>query len=154
MMRQKDIPDISIADESLVLTQSDMDNSNFGVDSAGRPVILDFGEIGWLPESLALFTLFKTTGFANAVAGQLFDPEEAVGLKAQRNLYPMAFVKALLGVAAQTSLCMYIHFQRDTITPSRRLGRRRQRVDQKSTSPSLKLEPSTVYIASNPILRW
>jgi hypothetical protein len=42
----KNIPDISIADEPLILTQSDMDHSNFGVDTAGRPVILDPGAIG------------------------------------------------------------------------------------------------------------
>jgi hypothetical protein len=41
--QSKNIPDVSIADEPLVLTQSDMDRSNFGVDTAGRPVILDFG---------------------------------------------------------------------------------------------------------------
>jgi hypothetical protein len=36
------VADISIAHEPLVLTRSDMNASNFGVDAAGRPVILDF----------------------------------------------------------------------------------------------------------------
>jgi hypothetical protein len=102
--QSKNIPDVSIADEPLVLTQSDMDRSNFGVDSAKRPVILDAGEIGWLPESLGLFTLFKTTGFARAVAEHLFTPEEATVLRAQPNLISMTQVKALLGTAARPSL--------------------------------------------------
>ena len=53
-LQSKNIPDVSIADEPLVLTQSDMDRSNFSVDTTERPVILDPGEIGWLPESLGL----------------------------------------------------------------------------------------------------
>jgi len=102
--QSKNIPDVSIADEPLVLTQSDMHRSNFGVDTAGRPVILDPGEIGWLPESLGLFTLFKTTGFARAVAEHLFTPKEAAFLRAQPNLNSMAEVKVLLGTAARPTL--------------------------------------------------
>lgn len=34
-LQSKNIPDVNIADEPLVLTQSDMDRSNFGVDTAG-----------------------------------------------------------------------------------------------------------------------
>jgi len=81
-----------------------MDRSNFGVDSAERPVILGFGKIGWLPESLGLFALFETTGFARVVAGALVTPEEAASLRARPNLNSMAHVKALLGVAAPPSL--------------------------------------------------
>ncbi|KAJ7199717.1 hypothetical protein B0H12DRAFT_1244609, partial [Mycena haematopus] len=65
--RSQPIADITITNEPLLLTQSDMHHSNFGVDTSNRPVILDFGQIGWLPESLGLFTLFNTTAFARGV---------------------------------------------------------------------------------------
>jgi len=95
------VADISIAHEPLVLTQSDMDVSNFGVDAAGRPVILDFGEIGWLPESLDLYTLFRTTAFARKVAAHLYGPDEAVRLCAQPNLDSIARVRTLVGQAVR-----------------------------------------------------
>jgi hypothetical protein len=103
------VADIHIAHEPLVLTQSDMDASNFGVDAAGRPVVLDSGEIGWLPESLDLYTLFRTTGFARKVAAHLFDPDEATRLCAQPNLASMAGVRTLLGQAAPPNLSTSVH---------------------------------------------
>ena len=106
-LQSKNIPDVNIVDEPLVLTQSDMDRSNFGVDTAGRPVILDPGEIGWLPQSFGLFTLFNTTGFARVVAEHLFTPEAAAVLRAHPNLNSMAEVKALLGTAARPSLSTF-----------------------------------------------
>lgn len=107
--QSKNIPDVSIADEPLVLTQSNMNHHSFGVGTAERPVILDPGQIGWLPESLGLFTLFKTTGFARAVAGHLFTPEEAAVLRSQPDLNSMARVRALLSTAARPSLSMFTH---------------------------------------------
>lgn len=86
-----------------------MNRQNFGVDTSERPVILDFEQIGWLPESLGLFTLFKTTGFARAVTEHLFTPEEASVLRAQPNLSSMAHVKALLSTAATPSLRTFTH---------------------------------------------
>ena len=88
-MRQrqsKDIPYVSIADEPLVLTQSDMDRSNFGVDTAGRPVILDPEAIGWLPESMELFALFGPAYFAHTVAEHFDAPEAAARLQTRSNL--------------------------------------------------------------------
>ncbi|KIO27483.1 hypothetical protein M407DRAFT_23297 [Tulasnella calospora MUT 4182] len=99
-MRFRNIADVSIANEQLVLTQSDMDPSNFGVDAAGRSVILDPGEIGWLPESLALYTLFRTTEFASDVAACLYTPEDAARLGAHPNLASMAVVRVMLAQAA------------------------------------------------------
>ena len=81
-----------------------MDASNFGIDAAGRPVVLDPGEIGWLPESLGLYTLFRTTAFARKVAAHLFDLDEATCLCAQPNLASIAGVRMLLGQAARPSL--------------------------------------------------
>jgi len=85
MLRQRSltIADISISHEPVVLTQSDMDASNFGIDYTGRPVVLDSGEIGWLPESLYLYTLFRTMGFARKVAAHLFGLDDATRLCAQ-----------------------------------------------------------------------
>lgn len=86
-----------------------MNRHSFGVDTTERPVILDPGQIGWLPESLGLFTLFKTTGFARSVAEHLFTPEEAAVLRAQPNLNSMAHVKVLLSTAARPSLGTFTH---------------------------------------------
>ncbi|KAF8328477.1 hypothetical protein F5887DRAFT_1007823, partial [Amanita rubescens] len=47
---------VSFDNEPLILTQSDMDASNFGVDESGKIVLLDFSQIGWLPLSFAKFT--------------------------------------------------------------------------------------------------
>ena len=88
-----------------------MDASNFGVDPAGRLVILDFGEIGWLPESLDLYTLFRTTAFAQKVAVRLFGPDEAMRLGAQPNLASIAGVRMLLGQAARPGLSTSVHSQ-------------------------------------------
>ena len=35
-----------------MFTQSDMDDSNFGLDENGRTVLMDFSEIGVLPDTL------------------------------------------------------------------------------------------------------
>jgi hypothetical protein len=40
-----------------MFSQSDMDESNFGVDKDGRTVIMDFDSIGLVPETLVLYTL-------------------------------------------------------------------------------------------------
>lgn len=86
-----------------------MDASNFGIDAAGRPVVLDSGEIGWLPESLDLYTLLRTKAFAREVAVHLFGPDEATRLCAQPNMDSMAGVRALLGQAASPNLSRSIH---------------------------------------------
>ena len=103
-MQSEEVQDINIVNERLVLTQSDMDRSNFGVNTEGRPVILDAGEIGWLPESLELFTLFRTTWFGNSITENLYAPEDAAILREQPKLHSMAQVRGLLRMAAQPSL--------------------------------------------------
>ncbi|KAI5990732.1 hypothetical protein EDD15DRAFT_2278600 [Pisolithus albus] len=40
-----------------MFTQADMHDSNFGVDENGRTVLMDFSEVGLLPESFVAFTL-------------------------------------------------------------------------------------------------
>ncbi|KAG8921587.1 hypothetical protein FRC01_000174 [Tulasnella sp. 417] len=99
------VADISIANERLVLTQSNMDSSNFGVDTAGRAVVFDAGDLGWLPESLADYTLFRTTGFARAVAACLYDdPDVATRVKQSPTLASMGQVRGLLWTAYPASL--------------------------------------------------
>ncbi|KAG8899498.1 hypothetical protein FRC01_010491, partial [Tulasnella sp. 417] len=90
------IKDIRIAGEELVLTQSDINPGNFGVDTNGRPVIFDAATIGWLPESFANYTLLLTNEFATAVSKHVFAPEKAEALKRSANLVSMSRVRALL----------------------------------------------------------
>ncbi|KAG8904906.1 hypothetical protein FRC01_008551, partial [Tulasnella sp. 417] len=90
------IKDIRIAGEELVLTQSDINPGNFGVDTDGRPVIFDAATIGWLPESFANYTLLLTNQFATAVSKHVFAPEKAEALKRSANLVSMSRVRALL----------------------------------------------------------
>ncbi|KAJ6458925.1 hypothetical protein C8R47DRAFT_994895 [Mycena vitilis] len=66
----------SLADDDVVFTQSDMDASNFGVDTNGRPVIFDAATIQALPVTLADFTLLRTTDFAKDVAKHVFNEDE------------------------------------------------------------------------------
>jgi len=90
--RQPDLAEISIAGELLVLTQSDMDPSNFAVDTTWRPVIFDFCEIGWLPESLANFTLLRTSSFAAAVSERVFG-DNLASVAASSNLASLCAVR-------------------------------------------------------------
>jgi hypothetical protein len=48
---------ITIINDSLIFTQSDMHVSNFGVDQSDNTVLLDFGQIGRLPLSFAKYTM-------------------------------------------------------------------------------------------------
>jgi hypothetical protein len=77
---------------------------NFGVDTAGRPVVFDFAEIGWLPESLALYT-FLATSFAKKVAAHVFGVHQGpLHLSAHPNLDSIARVRALLGMTFPLSM--------------------------------------------------
>ena len=60
------VADVCIAHDPLVLTQPNMDASNFGIDAVGRLVVLDSGSIRWPPESLNLYMLFRITAFAQS----------------------------------------------------------------------------------------
>ncbi|KAF9064541.1 hypothetical protein BDP27DRAFT_1333403 [Rhodocollybia butyracea] len=93
------VANISISGERLVLTQSDMHPSNFGIDVTGRVVIFDFGEIGWLPESLANYTLLSTGEFISKVAAHVFGDHLD-----SSNLVSLGAVKAILGLAARATL--------------------------------------------------
>jgi len=62
---------VSFSQERLVFTQSDMDESNFGVDTEGRTCLFDFAEVGLLPESFASYTMSIRDPFTVAVAQHL-----------------------------------------------------------------------------------
>ncbi|KIY43485.1 hypothetical protein FISHEDRAFT_78345 [Fistulina hepatica ATCC 64428] len=65
-------PEIQISHEPLVFTQSDMHETNFLVDDKERVCIIDFGDIGLLPESFASFTVHSIgSPFVQGVAGYL-----------------------------------------------------------------------------------
>ncbi|KAF9477265.1 hypothetical protein BDN70DRAFT_907325 [Pholiota conissans] len=99
--QQSDLANISIAGEPFVLTQSDTDSSNFDVDATRRPVIFDFGEIGWLLASLANFTLLNTSSFTSDVSVHVFgDSLESVVTSS--NLESMYAVKLCLGMTSKS----------------------------------------------------
>ncbi|KIK20264.1 hypothetical protein PISMIDRAFT_682436 [Pisolithus microcarpus 441] len=54
---RKKYPPVSVNGERLMFTQSDMRDHNSGVDENGRTVLMDFREVGLLPESFVAFTL-------------------------------------------------------------------------------------------------
>ncbi len=79
-----------------------MHPSNFGIDATGRVIIFDFAEIGWLPESLANYTLLYGA-ITSKVAAHVFG-DQLDSVKASSNLATLGAVKGLLGMAARPSL--------------------------------------------------
>jgi len=92
------IADINLRDDTVVLTQSDMDRSNFGVALDGRPVIFDAATIQALPKTLADFTLLRTTAFARDVSAHLFKPDEIHVLLMSASFTSLAEVRSYLRV--------------------------------------------------------
>ncbi|KAF8173518.1 hypothetical protein K438DRAFT_1980778 [Mycena galopus ATCC 62051] len=84
------IAQLSFVGEDVVLTQSDMDASNFGVALDGRPVVFDAATIQALPKTLANYTLLRTTEFATAVSAHIFDAGERAALLASPNFASLA----------------------------------------------------------------
>ena len=56
---QKRVSPVEILGDRLMFTQSDMHPSNFGVDRHGKTVLMDFAEIGLLPETFIAHTMFS-----------------------------------------------------------------------------------------------
>jgi hypothetical protein len=48
---------VKICGDRLMFTQSDMHLSKFGVDENGKTVLMDFGNIGLLPETFVAYTM-------------------------------------------------------------------------------------------------
>ena len=67
---------VNFSEESEVFTQSDMHEGNFLVDDAGKICLVDFNDIGRLPESFASYTVDVTeNSFVKGVARYLGWPE-------------------------------------------------------------------------------
>ncbi|KIO26467.1 hypothetical protein M407DRAFT_24191 [Tulasnella calospora MUT 4182] len=88
---------VSLSGERLVFTQSDVDESNFGIDDEGKTVLLDFAEVGILPESFASHTMSSMDPFTVAVAKCLAWPDSP-------NLYSMSVISYLLWMLHDPSL--------------------------------------------------
>ena len=86
---------ICITGERLLFTQPDMHHTNFGVDEHGKTVLLDFGEIAFLPESFARFTL-SSGGFATII--------ESLGLSGKSNMAVMRNISYFLGMVSNPKL--------------------------------------------------
>ena len=81
---------VSVSGERLMFTQSDMDDSNFGLDENGRTVLMDFAEIRLLP-TLSL--------------DKKFDPIIAsLGLSGNSNRASMAAITRCLGMVSNPKL--------------------------------------------------
>lgn len=71
---------VSISHEPLVFTQSDMHESNFGVDDNGKVVLLYFDAVGLLPVSFAQHTMSSKAPFTAAIAEHLGWPPSSNSL--------------------------------------------------------------------------
>jgi len=78
-----------------MFTQSDMHPSNFGVDQHGKTVLLDFAEIGLLPETFVAYTMSSEKRLAPIAI--------ALSLSASPNT-SMAAISSLLWMAATPKL--------------------------------------------------
>ncbi|KDR78625.1 hypothetical protein GALMADRAFT_63963, partial [Galerina marginata CBS 339.88] len=87
---------VRVCGESLMVTQSDMDGSNFGVDEHRRTVLMDFSEIGLLPEIFIAYMLFSDSKHGPIAA--------SFGLSGNSNLASMAAIAHCLGMVADPKL--------------------------------------------------
>ncbi|PIL26050.1 hypothetical protein GSI_11804 [Ganoderma sinense ZZ0214-1] len=90
------LAEVTLEDEDIVLTQSDMDVSNFGVALDGRAVVFDAATIQALPKTLADYTLLRTTTFAKAVSAYVFDTHQSASLLASLNFASLDEVRRRL----------------------------------------------------------
>ena len=87
---------VSVSGERLMFTQSDMDDSNFGVDENGRTVLMDFGEVGLLPETFVAHPLSSNQ--------KLHPIAASLGLSGNSNLVSMAAIAHCLGMVSNPKL--------------------------------------------------
>jgi hypothetical protein len=62
---------VTIRKDRLMFTQSDMDPSNFGVDEQDQTVVMDFAEIGLLPETFVAYTMSTHDSSLDPIARSL-----------------------------------------------------------------------------------
>jgi hypothetical protein len=93
---QQKMSPVSVSGERLMFTQSDMDDSNFGLDENGRTVLMDFGEIGLLPDTFVAHTLSSDKKFDPIIA--------SLGLSGNSNRDSMAAIAQCLGTVSNPKL--------------------------------------------------
>jgi hypothetical protein len=101
------VTNVSLVNEDVVLTQSDMDASNFGVGLDGRAVLFDTANIQALPVTLADFTLLRTAPFATAVSKHLFGAKDRAARLKSPSLESLARVRQFLIMTSDDSLGMF-----------------------------------------------
>jgi hypothetical protein len=94
---------ITIINDPLIFTQSDMHVSNFAVDKCGNMMLFDFGRIGRLPLSFAKYTMqsYIDDSFIARVAKLLSWPDNS---SPNSNMRSMAKVAGCLWRAADPEL--------------------------------------------------
>ena len=95
-MAWQKVSPVSVCGERLMFTQSDMDDSNFGVDEHERTVLMDFSEIGLLPETLVAYMLSSDNNPGPIAA--------SLGLLGNSNLASMAATAHCLGMVSDLKL--------------------------------------------------
>ena len=93
---QQKVSPVSVSGERLIFTQSDMDDSNFGLDENGRTVLMDFSEIGLLPDTFVAHTLSSDKKFDPIIA--------SLGLSGNSNRDSMAAIAQCLRMVANPKL--------------------------------------------------
>ena len=79
-----------------MFTQSDMDDSNFGVDEHGRTVLMGFSDIGLLPETFVAFTLWSDDKLDSTTA--------SLGLSGNSKLASMSAIAQCLWMLSDPEL--------------------------------------------------
>ncbi|RDB18139.1 hypothetical protein Hypma_000611 [Hypsizygus marmoreus] len=97
---QKQVSPVEISGDRLMFTQSDMHHSNFGVDQHGKTVLLDFAEIGLLPETFVAHTMSSEKRLAPIAT--------ALSLSGSSN-FSMAAISSLLWMVASPRLGLDEH---------------------------------------------
>ena len=87
---------VSVCGERLMFTQSNMDNFNFGIDEHKRTVLMDFSEIGMLPETCIASTLSSDNNLSPIAT--------SLSLSDNSNLASMAVITHCLGMVSDPKL--------------------------------------------------
>jgi len=87
---------VKVSGERLMFAQSDMDVSNFGIDKNERTVLMDFSEVGLLPETFVAHTLSSDE--------TIYPIVDALGLSGNSKVASMAAIAQCLRTASNPKL--------------------------------------------------
>jgi len=104
---------VKIHSDRLMFSQSDMDASNFGFDEHGNVVLLDFAEVGLLPETFVAHTMSSKKGLAPIAA--------ALGLSDKSNT-SMSRISSVVRMAANPKLGLDEHGISKATANKRQIG--------------------------------